>query len=96
MEDATACQAPHALRVLQLQRRKAHDIEWLQDVGRVRWHAERQDLMLTAVVLEVLVEMAFMTIEDEQPSDPHLTRLCVRIKMLQPLKTKRVVCLAVL
>jgi hypothetical protein len=52
--------------------------------------------MFKAVVLEILVEMALMAVQNKQPVHPHLARLCMRIKMLQPLKTKRVVSLAVL
>ena len=37
-----------------------------------------------------------MAVKDEQLVYSHLTRLCMRVKMLQPLKTKRVVCPAVL
>jgi hypothetical protein len=62
----------------------------------VRWHAERQDLVLQAVVLEILVKVALMAVQNKQPVHPYLTRLCIRIKMLQPLKTKRVVSLAIL
>jgi hypothetical protein len=42
-----------------------------------------------AVVLEILVEMALVAIENEQSVCSCLSRLCMRIKMLQPLKTKR-------
>jgi hypothetical protein len=32
-----------------------------------------------------------MAVQDKQPVQPLLTRLCMRVKMLQPLKTKHVV-----
>ena len=62
----------------------------------MRRHAESKDLMLEAVVLEFLVEVALMAVQNEQPVPPHLTRLCMRVKVLQPRKTKRVICPAVL
>jgi hypothetical protein len=40
--------------------------------------------------------MALIAVQNKQPIHPYLTRLCIRVKMLQPLKTKRVVSLAVL
>jgi hypothetical protein len=49
-----------------------------------------------AVVLEILVKMALMAVQNKQPIHPYLTRLYMRIKMLQLLKTKRVVGLAIL
>jgi hypothetical protein len=62
----------------------------------VRWHAEDEDLVFKAVVLEILVEMALVAIQNKQPVHPHLARLCMRVKMLQLLKTKHVVGPAVL
>ena len=62
----------------------------------MEWHANCQDLVLKAVILKILVEMALMAIQDEQSVHPYLTRLCMRVKMLQPLKTKCVVFPAVL
>ena len=62
----------------------------------MRWHAEGKDLVFKAVVLELLVEMALVAVQNEQPVPPHLARLCMRVKMLQPHTTKRVVGPAVL
>jgi hypothetical protein len=62
----------------------------------VRWHAEGKDLVFKTVVLEILVEMALMAVQNKQPVRPYLACLCMRVKMLQPLKTKRVVRPAVL
>ena len=59
-------------------------------------HTESEDLMLKAVVLKFLVEMALMAVQNKQPVSPNLTRSCMRVKVLQPLKTKRVVCPAIL
>jgi hypothetical protein len=46
-----------------------------------------------AVFLELLVEVALMAVQNEQSVPPHLTRLCMPVKMLQ---TERVVGPAVL
>jgi hypothetical protein len=51
----------------------------------VRWHTESQDLMFEAVVLKILVEVALMAVQNEQPVPPYLARLCMRVKVLQPL-----------
>jgi hypothetical protein len=96
MEDALACQVSDALGVVALQRREADHVKRLKDMRRVRWHAEGEDLVFKAVVLEILVEMALVAIQNKQPVYPHLARLCMRVTMLQPLKTKHVVGPAVL
>ena len=87
MEDASACQVSDALRVLALQRREAHHVKRLEDVRRVGRHAEGQDLVFQAVVLKILVEVALVAVEYEQPVYPSLTRLRMRVKVLQPLET---------
>jgi hypothetical protein len=62
----------------------------------VRWHAEGEDIVFKAVVLDILVEMARMVVQYKQPVNPYLARLCIRVKMLQLLKAKHVVGSAVL
>jgi hypothetical protein len=62
----------------------------------VRWHTEGEDLMFKAVVLKFLTKVALMAVQNEQPVYPHLARLYMRVKMLQPLKTKRVISPAIL
>ena len=52
--------------------------------------------MFKAVVLKILVEVALMAVQNKQLVFPHLARLCMRVKVLQPLQTKRVVGPAVL
>jgi hypothetical protein len=49
-----------------------------------------------AVVLEILVKMALMAVQNKQPVHSYLTRLCMRVKMLQLLKTKCVISPAIL
>ena len=85
MEDASACQVSDALGVLALQWQEADHIKWLKDMQQVRWHTESKDLAFKAVVLEILVEVALMTVQNKQPVHPHLARLCMRVKVLQPL-----------
>lgn len=48
-------------------------------------YAERKDLVFQTVVLEILVEMALMAIQNQQPIAAHLTRFGVCVKVLQPL-----------
>ena len=60
------------------------------------WHTERKDLMFQTVILEILIKMALVTIQNEQPVAANLTRFCIRVKVLQPLQTKRIVCLSIL
>jgi hypothetical protein len=62
----------------------------------VRWHTEGEDLMFKAVVLKFLTKVALMAVQNEQPVYPYLARLYMRVKMLQPLKTKRVISPAIL
>ena len=62
----------------------------------MRRHTERDYVIFKAIVLELLAQMAFMTIHNEQPITPHLTRLCMRVKVLQPLKTQLAICPTVL
>jgi hypothetical protein len=52
--------------------------------------------MFKAVVLEILVEVALMAVQNKQLVYPHYARLCMHVKVLQPLQTKRVVGPAIL
>lgn len=47
------------------------------------WHAEVEDLVFQAVVFKFLVKVALVAVEYKQPVCPHLTRLCMRVKVLQ-------------
>jgi hypothetical protein len=49
-----------------------------------------------AILLEILVKMALVAVQNEQPVCTHLTGLCIPVKVLQPLKAKRIVSPAVL
>jgi hypothetical protein len=48
----------------------------------VRWHAEGEDHVFKAVVLKILVEVAFMAIKYRQPVYPYLMYFCMSIKVL--------------
>jgi hypothetical protein len=61
-----------------------------------RQHTEGNDLVFKAVVLELLVKVALIAVQNKQPVPPHLTRLCMPVKVLQPLQTERVISPAVL
>jgi hypothetical protein len=63
---------------------------------RVGWYAEGKDLMFNTVVLKLLVEVALIAVQDKQSVTPNLAYLYMLIKVLQPLKTKLVISLAVL
>ena len=50
-----------------LQRPKAANIKWLEEVGRMRRHAERNDVVLLAIELEFGRVVALVAVEDQQP-----------------------------
>jgi hypothetical protein len=52
--------------------------------------------MFNTVVLKLLVEVALIAVQDKQSVTPNLAYLYMLIKVLQPLKTKLVISLAVL
>ena len=51
----------------------------------MRWHTEGEDLVFKAIVLKILVKVALMAVQNEQLVHPYLARLCMRVKVLQPL-----------
>ena len=55
------------------------------------WHIEGEDLVFQVVVLKSLVKVALVAVQNKQPVCPYLTRLYMRVKMLQLLKAKRVI-----
>jgi hypothetical protein len=84
------CQVSNALRVLALQRREAEHVELLENVRRMGQDTEGQNLVLKAVVLKTLVEVA-LAVQDRQQVPPYLARLRMRVKVLQPLQTEHIV-----
>ena len=57
-----------------LQRPKAANIEWLEEVGGMRRHIERNNVVLLAVTLEFGRVVAFVAVEDQQPIFAFCTR----------------------
>ena len=61
----------HPYQVLNLatvrlfQRPKAANIEWLEEVGRMRRHAECNDVVLLAIELEFGRVVALVAVEDQ-------------------------------
>ena len=49
------------------QRPKAANIEWLEEVGRMRRHAECNDVVLLVIELEFGRVVALVAVEDQQP-----------------------------
>jgi hypothetical protein len=41
--------------------------------------------LFKAVILEILVKVALIAVQNEQPVHPYLARLYIRVKVLQPL-----------
>jgi hypothetical protein len=52
--------------------------------------------MLKIVVLKLLVKVALVAVQDKQPITPYLARFYMLVKVLQPLKTKHIISLAIL
>ena len=57
-----------------LQRPKAANIEWLEEVGGMRRHVERDDIILLAMELEFGRVVALVAVEDQQPIFAFCTR----------------------
>jgi hypothetical protein len=59
-------------------------------------HAESDNLCLCAVLLELDRVVALMAVKNEQTIGPNSALFCMLVKVLQPLYTKLICCLAVL
>jgi hypothetical protein len=68
-----------------LQRPKAANIEWLEEVRGMRRHTERDDIVLLAIKLEFGRVVALMAVEDQQPVFAYRTRRCIEIEVLDPI-----------
>jgi len=64
MVDMHPYQVLNLATVRLLQRSKAADIEWLEEVRRMRRHVKRDDIVLLAVELEFGRVVAFVAVED--------------------------------
>ena len=59
-------------------------------------HIKSKDLLYEAVILKFLVKVALMAVKNEQPIRPHLARLCMLVKVLQPREAKLIIRPAIL
>jgi hypothetical protein len=68
--------------VTNLQRRKTAYIKRLKQMRRVRRHAESNNLVLLAVLLEFERVVAIVAVNNEQPVPANSAPLCMLIKVL--------------
>lgn len=69
-----------------LQRPKAANIKWLEEVGGMRRHAEHDDVVLLAIELEFGRVVALVAVEDSQSVFAFRTRCCMEVEVLDPIK----------
>jgi len=69
-----------------LQWRKAANIEWLEEVQRMRRHTERDDVVLLAMELEFRRVVALVAVEDQQPVFAFRTRCYIEVEVLDPIQ----------
>lgn len=82
--DMRAHQVFNLATVRLLQWPKAVNIKWLEVVGGMRRHAERDDVLLLVVALELGRVVAFMAVEDQQPVFALCPARYVMAKVLDP------------
>jgi hypothetical protein len=73
-----------------LQRPKAANIEWLEEVRRMRGHTERDDVVLLAIELEFSRVVALVAVEDQQPVFALRPRRCMAVEVLNPIQAYRI------
>ena len=73
-----------AVRLLQWP--KAADIEWLEEMGGVWRHAERNNVVLLAMELEFGRVVALVAVKDQQPALALCPGRCVVVEMLDPIQ----------
>ena len=83
------------MTVRALKRREAAHIKWLEEVRRVRWHTESNNVVLCAVLVELRRRMAAVAVKDKEAIDSARTRRCMSVKMLHPLNAELICCPAV-
>ena len=67
-----------------LQRPEAANIEWLEQVGGMRRHAERNNVVLLAIELEFGRVVALVAVEDQQPVFALCPGCCMVVEVLDP------------
>ena len=85
MVDALASELLDLMTVRSLEWREAAHIKRLEEVGGMGWHAESDDLVLCAVLVELRRGVAAMAVEDKKPVDSTRTRRGMSVKVLYPL-----------
>jgi hypothetical protein len=75
------------MSVQRLDRGEAANIKRLEEVGRVGWHTQRNNLIVCIKLIKLWCSIAPMPIKDEQPLRTNYTRLCMSVKVLYLLKT---------
>ena len=84
--DMQAHQILNLATIRPLQWPKAANIEWLEQVGGVWRHAERDDVVLLAMKLEFGRVVALVAVEDQQPVFALCPRCCVEVEVLDPIQ----------
>ena len=88
MVDALAGELLDLVTVRALKRRKAAHVKWLEEVRRVRWHTEGNNVVRCAVLVELWGRVAAMDVKDKETIDSARTRRCMSIKVLHPLNAE--------
>jgi hypothetical protein len=76
-------------------RREAAHTKWLEEVRRVRWHTQSNNVILCAVMVELRRRMAAVAIKDKETIDSMRTRRCMSIKVPYPLNAELICCPAI-
>jgi hypothetical protein len=66
VEDSLASKLRHLMSVRSFERREAAHIKRLKKVGGVRWHAERDNLVLRTELIKLWCSVAAMAVKDEE------------------------------
>ena len=85
MVDMHAHQVLDLATVRLLQQPKAANIEWLEEVRRIRRYIKRDDVVLLAVELEFGRVVAFIAVEDQQPVFSLRTGRYIVVEVLDPI-----------
>jgi hypothetical protein len=71
-----------------LKRREAAHVKWLEEVRRVRWHTESNNVVLRTVLVELWGSVAAVAVKYKETIDSTRTRRCVPVEVLYPLNAK--------
>ena len=58
----------------------------------MRWHADGDDLVISITLIKLMCSVAAVAVKNEQPIISYLTRLCVSVEVIYPLKAKLICC----